>query len=148
MDSNAVALLAAGIPAAVAAVTFAITQWVTFRTASRNRVNESLATVMSSLEKVPLHLAKPRLLRLWSEPDLEIAFSVTRLMVVIPHRDRVLWQRLSVQAVELAHAKGDDRVRISGQMTSNIVLYLSKRKIAMKMLKEIAAQSPDTGDYF
>lgn len=144
MDSAVVALVAAGIPATVAAGTFAATQMIVLVSSRTTRRTEALLSVLDALERVPRHLVKPWILRVYSAPDIEIAMRATRLVAVLPRADRHFWVYLAAKAEELSRARGTARVEIAAVMSAQILLYLKSPKMVRRQYPRLKLESART----
>lgn len=135
MDAAGATLLAAAISALVAAGTFATAEIIKLRAAARDRRFAAFDDLFEALERVPATEMKSRWYRRASVPDLDIASRTMRLISVLPHRDRFLVYWLAERAIDLSTASGDDRVRISADMYSTILVWGSKPKPLMAKLE-------------
>lgn len=123
MEPWVVALLAAGIPALVAAVTFVVGEILKTSRENADRRAVALARVFDALERVPIVETRPRIFRRWLLPDIEIVSAVTRLYDVLPRHDRhvILW--LAAMGQELSLSGPDRRVVIAAEMQSRLIVW-------------------------
>ncbi len=125
MEPAVVALLAAGIPAFVAAATFATTTIIGAVSSKRRARIDALAVVLDALEAVTTKVATPRVLAVWRKPELHVLYAVMRLAAILPKRDRIVWQWLSLRSEELAQAQGLKRVEIASEMEGVVISFIS-----------------------
>jgi hypothetical protein len=140
MDPATVALLAAGIPAAVAAGTFAATHIIAAVSARRRRQVDAIALVMDALEAIPNEARLPRIIRFWRSPELPVAYAGMRLVSVLPKRDRILWEWLAVQTQELSEASRIAQVTKAAEMTGMLVAYIRSARRVRRVLKALESR--------
>jgi len=136
MDDGAIALLAAGIPAAVAAITFAATQVIAVIGAARERKMAALSRLLESLESIPRFLMRPWIGRLWRSPIIDVASSGLRLITVLPRRDRILLDYVTAQIMQMVNSSDPaQQTRLSGEMTAVILLHVRNSRSARHHLR-------------
>ncbi|TFD86954.1 hypothetical protein E3T61_13855 [Cryobacterium lactosi] len=136
MDTAAVALIAAGIPALGAAVTYAAAEFVKSAHARRERVAQAVSRVQDALERVPVVEARPVIVRMYSRPDIEIASSAMRLFAVLPRKDKPMVFWLALQSDALARADRTERVRVAAATNSRLLFWHSDRRRARRWFKD------------
>lgn len=140
MDPAAVALLAAGIPALVAASTFTGTHILAARRGTRDKSVGGLLLVADALEAVSVNLTRPAAVAVFRRTDLPLVFACTRLVLVLPKRDRIVWQWMILRAEEVANTKGIARVEIAAEMQGIVFAYISSRRTTCRHLRELSTK--------
>ena len=133
------AILSAGIPALVAAATFAYTQLSGRSEARRSAQYEAFMKVFGELERVGHNLTRPAIVAKYTKPDLALANAVSRLALHLPKRDYSLWMLLMGLTLDLGQAHDIDRVKIASQMQGTIVSHLTNPRETRKRVPDIAA---------
>lgn len=136
LDPAVVALLAAGIPASVAAGTFAASHIISGVSARRRRRLDAIALVLDALEAVPGRLRQPWIVRRWQSPELPIAYAVMRLVLVLARRDRILWEWLAVRTQELSDSSPVEQVRRSAEMTGMLIAFIRAPRRVRTLLRD------------
>jgi hypothetical protein len=125
MNSSVLAIIVAGIPAAVAAVTFAVAQTSLAGARIRASRTNAVLDLLEALESVTSHLVRPWIVRIHTMPDLKVAYRAVRLVAYLPRRDRYLVDWLAKKCEELGVARGDDRAVIAAEMNGVMLVYLA-----------------------
>lgn len=133
MDPAAVALLAAGIPALVAALTFATTQIIRLVSERRSRRREALLALLGALEELT-----PKTTTGGPSHDealviLKIMNAAGRLIIVLPKRDYTLWEWAQVSVNDMLGGTGESRTTIAGTVVARIMLYLRSPRLVRRM---------------
>ncbi|RXZ72796.1 hypothetical protein ESP51_03085 [Agromyces albus] len=149
MEPWVVALLAAGIPAFAAALTYAISEWLRARRASSDRRAAVFARLETGLERVAIVETMPRLLRRWKRPDVAIVQATTSLFEVLPRREWVLVYWLAEEAYRLTVARGfEERAQIATRMSSTILAWrMRRRRMRERLAIDLASREQTILDY-
>lgn len=134
-------VLAAGIPALIAALTFAVGEVIK----ARGRRDEWIARVVgefaAALDRVSVHQARPWWVRAY--PSLHVyldpASSAVELVAAVRRRDRkvALWFLRSTN--DLVESDRFDRVRAASQLSARLRLWQADPKL---MRREAAEHAP------
>lgn len=140
MDPAVVALLAAGIPATVAAGTFVTTQILSVVLSGKRRRLEGLVGLLDVLEEVPNRLTQPRGVGVVVAPELSVLYKATRLVAVLPKRELILWEWLAVRVPELARVQPMERVELAGEISAVVITFIRDPRKARDLLGKLRSR--------
>ena len=138
MDTGSfVTLLAAGIAAIVAALTFVAGEVLKIRQTYLDRQLAVIDDVVKAFSVIPYDEMRPKLFRLWSTKPLAIPMTITRLIPVLRKRDLILVDWLIQKCLQTVNAtERDERVIRAAEATSGISVWLRNRRTARKLFSK------------
>lgn len=134
MDKTSLALVAAGLPALIAALTF--TGGTIFGVVSKTRQArvDAVMKLFDALDGVPAKAAAPRIASLWLRPELTASTAANRLMIVLPKRDQILWEWARYRITEMVDRTGLVEVEASAAIQGLLSIWLVDRRRARRLI--------------
>lgn len=135
------ALLAAGIPAGFAAITFTSGQIISVVSIRRRRRINAIIHLIEALDRILMKEGSPLLFRIWATPELQVVTLIMRLIITTPKRDFVIWNWLLENAKVMINSKGDARMELYGEIQAVLALWCRNRRKTRKYVQELRRQN-------
>jgi hypothetical protein len=104
--------------------------------------------MLNALEEVPVNLTKPRIVTVFGRPDLQIAFARTCLFLVLPKRDRIVWQWLTLRAEERANTREIAQAEIAAEMQGIVFASAFRSRSTRRHPRDLTAKVKSEDRFF
>lgn len=131
------ALLAAGIPAFIAAITFTSGQVIGMVSTRRRRRVNAIIRLIEALDLILEKEGSPLLFRIWATPELQVVALVTRLIITTPKRDYVIWDWVFEHTKVMIASKGNKRMEHYGEIQAVLALWCRDRGETRRYIQKL-----------